>query len=73
MTEMFEVVAETTVEIALEGDPLKRYEWAVLLGLDGELAYRVAVDEHCDLHRVHELLSRSCPPVLAVQLATPVR
>lgn len=57
----------------LEGDPLKRYEWAILLGLDDDLARRVAGDEHCDLHRVNELLTRSCPPVLAVELATPVR
>ena len=57
----------------LEGDPLKRYEWAVLLGLDSELAASVAADDTCDLHRVHELLVRSCDPALAVELATPVR
>ena len=57
----------------LEGDPLKRYEWAVLLGLEPELAVRVAADESCDLHQVGELLSSSCPSALAVELATPVR
>lgn len=67
------MTAEVIDAPVLEGDPLKRYEWAVLLGLEHELAVRVAADESCDLHRVNELLVSSCPPVLAVELATPVR
>jgi hypothetical protein len=58
---------------ALDGDLLKRYEWAVLLGLEHELAYRVACDFDCDLHQTAQLISGSCPPELAVALATPVR
>jgi len=59
--------------VALEGDSLLRYEWALLLGFDVALALRVAEDWHCDLHEANELLRRSCPPELAVALATAVR
>jgi hypothetical protein len=67
------VNSATIEEVGLSGDPLKRYEWALLLGLDHDLARCIAEDETCDLHRVHELLRRSCPAKLAVELATPVR
>ena len=59
--------------VALQGDALLRYEWALLLGLDVALALRVAEDWHCDLHEANELILRSCPPELAVALATSVR
>jgi hypothetical protein len=59
--------------VALEGDTLLRYEWALTLGFDVALALRVAEDWHCDLHVAHELKQRSCPDELAVALATAVR
>jgi len=59
--------------VALQGDALLRYEWALLLGLDVPLALTVAEDWHCDLHEANELILRSCPPELAVALATAVR
>ena len=59
--------------VALQGDALLRYEWALILGFDVALALRVAETWHCDLHRAHELLQCSCPPGLAVELATAVR
>jgi len=59
--------------VALQGDALLRYEWALVLGLDVALALRVADTWHCDLHEANELIQRSCPPELAVELATAVR
>jgi len=56
--------------VALQGDALLRYEWALVLGFDVALALRVAEDWNCDLHQAHELLQRSCPPAQAVELAT---
>ena len=56
--------------VALQGDALLRYEWALLLGFDVPLALSVAEDWNCDLHQAHELLQRSCPPAQAVELAT---
>lgn len=67
-------MATAVIDIpVLEGDPLKRYEWAVLLGLDSELAASVAADDTCDLHLAAKLLGQDCPAAVAVELATPVR
>jgi hypothetical protein len=70
-TDMHSVRATPLTE--LEGDTRKRFDWALLIGLDPVLAELVARDESVDLHRVHELLVCSCAPALAVELATPVR
>jgi len=67
------VEALAPVVLDMGGDTLKRYEWAMTIGLPVQLAQHVAGEESCDLHRVHELLKCSCPPELAVSLATPVR
>ena len=57
----------------LEGDPLKRYEWALHLGLDCDLAIQATLDESVDLHLAAKRLGRTAPAALAVELATPVR
>jgi len=62
-----------TPAVELHGDALKRFDWALTIGLDPVLAELVASDWSCDLHRVHELLQCSCDAVRAVELATPVR
>jgi len=59
--------------VELEGDALKRFDWALTLGLDPVLAELVAQDWSVDLHLTHELLLSSCPAAQAVELATPVR
>ena len=58
---------------ALEGEALKRFDWALTLGLDPVLAQLVAEDWTVDLHEANELILRSCPPAQAIELATPVR
>jgi len=63
-------VCDEERSVALQGDALLRYEWALILGFDVALALRVAEDWNCDLHQAHELLQCSCPPDQAVELAT---
>jgi len=41
-------------------------------GLQDELAGRLAVDGHVDLHDVLKLIDRGCPPELAARILAPL-
>lgn len=48
-----------------------RFEYLLGAGVDGALAYAVAVDLCWDLHALCELLDRGCPGGLAARILAP--